>query len=98
MAPPWPHLTPAVPPDHGPGLCSHQVEPSDTAGSAGSSVLLDEGRSSEVQTCGQSLGLLIGPKVTEAKIIKHFVFLYKPPTENKTICRKKKFCTWDETI
>jgi len=40
----------------------------------------------------QSLGLLICPKVAEAKImIKHSAFLYTPQRkkQNKTICRKK---------
>lgn len=39
----------------------------------------------KVQAWDQSLGPLICPKVTEAKImIKHSVFLYKPSTGKKT--------------
>lgn len=44
----------------------------------------------------QSLGLLICPKVTEAKImIKHS---FTTPNAKKLFVGKKWFCTWDETI
>ena len=53
------------------------------------------------------LGLLICPKIAEAKImIKQSAFLYTPQrkkqtnkeTNKKTSVGKKWFCTWEETI
>ena len=55
------------------------------------------------------LGLLICPKIAEAKImIKHSAFLYTPQCAKKQTNKKKQtkktsvgkkwFCTWEETI
>ena len=46
-------------------------------------------------------GLLICPKIAEAKImIKHSAFLYTPQRKKKKkkLVGKKWFCIWEETI